>query len=107
MKPGKRLYTKQRDKPRINKLDIMLIVLLATTLLFIAVIVWLFYLFQAVPDSLVAGFFAMAGGECGVLGWIKSGKERRRERGYELEDREYNEKHEKEDKTDENTDVSG
>lgn len=101
MKPGKRLYTKPRDKPRVNKLDIFLLAILITTLIFIAVMTATFWRFQAVPDSLVAGFFAMVGGECGILGWIKSSKERRRERGYELEDREYNEKHKKEDENDE------
>lgn len=78
-----------KKKPSVNKIDKMLALLFLTVLIFIAAMTRVFCVYGAVPDSLVVGFFAMSGGECGVLGWIKQSKERRRERQYELEDREY------------------
>lgn len=38
---------------------------------FVAVMIWLFYLYQTVPDALVYSFFGLFTGELGVLGWIK------------------------------------
>lgn len=40
-----------------------------------------------VPSELIAGVFALAGGECGIMGWIQTTKTRKQERRYELEDR--------------------
>ena len=40
-----------------------------------------------IPDTLCTCVFAALGGECGVRGWIKTTKERLRERKYEIEDR--------------------
>ncbi|MBQ9428627.1 MAG: hypothetical protein IJU41_03675 [Clostridia bacterium] len=40
-----------------------------------------------IPDTLCTCVFAALGGECGVMGWIKTTKERLRERKYEIEDR--------------------
>lgn len=42
----------------------------------------------AIPDTLVTCVFAALGGECGIMGWIKTSKDRRRERTWEIEDRE-------------------
>ena len=41
-----------------------------------------------IPDTLCTCVFAALGGECGVMGWIKTTKERLRERKFEIEDRE-------------------
>ena len=40
-----------------------------------------------IPDTLCTCVFAALGGECGAMAWIKTSKERRRERKWELEDR--------------------
>ncbi|MBP3577716.1 MAG: hypothetical protein J6K15_06365 [Lachnospiraceae bacterium] len=40
-----------------------------------------------VPGELIAGVFTIAGGECGIMGWIQTTKTRKMERQYELEDR--------------------
>ena len=47
-------------------------------------------------DTLCTCVFAACGGECGVMGWIKTTKERQRERSFELEDREHEEQRQKE-----------
>ena len=44
-----------------------------------------------VPSELIAGVFTLAGGECGIMGWIQTTKTRKQEREYELEDRKLNE----------------
>ena len=40
-----------------------------------------------IPDTLVTCVFASLAGECGIMGWIKTSKERKRERKWEIEDR--------------------
>ena len=46
-----------------------------------------------VPDTLVNCVFAALAGECGIMGWIKTSKEKNKDRKWILEDR----KQEKED----------
>lgn len=77
-------------------MDVILAVIAVFLLLFIVVMVWLYYQTGAIPDTLCTCVFAACGGECGVMGWIKTTKERQRERSFELEDREHEEKRQKE-----------
>ena len=65
-----------RRKKKAGVMNIALIILLIVTLIFTAVMIYLFMQYQAVPDTLITCFFAVAGGECGVLGWIKTAKEK-------------------------------
>ena len=83
-----------KEKKSVRTMDIILAVIAVFLLLFIVVMVWLYYQTGAIPDTLCT--FAACGGECGVMGWIKTTKERQRERSFELEDREHNEKIQKE-----------
>lgn len=41
-----------------------------------------------IPDTLVQCFYSMMGFECGILGWIKTAKEKHRERKRRREDAE-------------------
>lgn len=70
-----------------NKLDWILALVGALTIAFVVSMIFVFCRYGAVPDSLIAGVFALVGGEAGICGWIKSAKERKRERKWELEDR--------------------
>lgn len=79
-------------KRQIRTMDVILAIIAAFLLLFIVVMVWLYYKTGAIPDTLCTCVFAACGGECGVMGWIKTTKERQKERQYELEDREHEEK---------------
>ena len=85
-----------KGKKSIRTMDVILAVIAVFLLLFIVVMVWLYYQTGAIPDTLCTCVFAACGGECGVMGWIKTTKERQRERSFELEDREHNEKIQKE-----------
>lgn len=80
----------KKAKITLNKIDIFLALVLALVIAFIIAMIWLFTQYMMIPDSLVAGVFALAGGECGILGWIKHSKERAKDREWQLEDREYN-----------------
>ena len=81
--------TKQRKNRR--TMDVILGVIACFLLLFIVVMIWLYYRTGAIPDTLCTCVFAACGGEFGVMGWIKTTKERNRDRRYELEDREHEE----------------
>lgn len=83
-------------KKQLRTMDVVLMVIAVFLLLFIAVLLWLYYRTGAIPDTLCTCVFAVCGGECGVMGWIKTTKERQRERSFELEDREHEEKRQKE-----------
>ena len=47
-----------------------------------------------IPDTLVTCVFAALGGECGAMAWIKTAKERNKERKWEVEDRTHAEERE-------------
>ena len=85
-----------KGKKNVRTMDVILAVIAVFLFLFIVVMVWLYYRTGAIPDTLCTCVFAACGGECGVMGWIKTTKERQRERSFELEDREHNEKIQKE-----------
>lgn len=70
-------------------MDKILLLLAVFLLIFVSVMIWLYYRTGAIPDTLCTCVFAICGGECGVMGWIKTTKERLRDRKYELKDREY------------------
>lgn len=79
-------------KGQIRTMDVVLASIAVFLLVFVAVMVWLYYMTGGIPDTLCTCVFAACGGECGVMGWIRTTKERFRDRQYELEDREYEEK---------------
>lgn len=79
-------------KKQIKTMDVILAVIAVFLFLFIVAMVALYYITGAIPDTLCTCVFAACGGECGVMGWIKTTKERQRDRKYELEDRENEEK---------------
>ena len=68
-------------------MDRILAVLFAFLLIFVVSMIVTYLCTGGIPDTLCTCVFAFCGGECGVMGWIKTTKERKRERRYELEDR--------------------
>ena len=72
--------------PHIGTMDfILLIVFLCLTVFTIAMIA-LFTVYGSVPDTLITCVFATLGGECGILGWIKTTKEKKQDRRWQLAD---------------------
>lgn len=84
---GKRTQAKTKGrKKRMGTMDfILLIVFLCLTVFTIAMIV-LFTVYGSVPDTLITCVFATLGGECGILGWIKTTKEKEQDRRWQLAD---------------------
>lgn len=74
-------------KSKIGVMDIILIIVGISLLAFTIAMIQLFREYGAVPDTLVTCVFAALGGECGIMGWIKTTKERNKERKWEVEDR--------------------
>lgn len=78
-------------KKQKRTMDIILIFIAIFLLAFIVIMLVLYYITGAIPDTLCTCVFTVCGGECGIMGWIKTTKERQ----YELEDRKYQEGMEK------------
>ncbi len=79
---------KKAGKFEINKMDIILIIIAVTLFIFTWKMISLFEAHMAVPDTLITCVFGVCGGECGVMGWIKTSNERHRDRKWQLEDEE-------------------
>ena len=81
----------RKEKKKVRTMDVVLAIIAVFLLLFIVTMLVLYYITGAIPDTLCTCVFAICGGECGVMGWIKTTKERQKDRQYELEDRKYRE----------------
>jgi predicted nucleic acid-binding Zn ribbon protein len=79
------------SKKQTRTMDVVLTFIAVFLLAFIVVMIVLYYITGAIPDTLCTCVFAVCGGECGVMGWIKTTKERQRDRKYEIEDRNHQE----------------
>lgn len=78
-------HMEKRSK-RLGTMDIILIIVAVVLLIFTAVMIYLFAICGSIPDTLCTCVFAVLGGECGVMGWIKTNKDRIRDRQWEKED---------------------
>ena len=83
-----------KKKIHIGTMDIILIVIAIALFSFTVEMIHLYEETSMIPDTLVTCVFACLGGECGAMAWIKTAKERNRDREWELEDRDHNEKRE-------------
>lgn len=90
MKCGKRLSElsdTNRKRPKIGAMDVILIIVGIALLAFTLSMIGIFEEKGSVPDTLVTCVFATLGGECGIMGWIKTNKDRNKERQWEQEDK--------------------
>lgn len=81
----------RQSKPKPNKMDIILLIVGVILLSFTVTMIIIYVKTGSVPDTLITCVFAALGGECGAMAWIKTAKERRQERKWQLEDEERNE----------------
>lgn len=88
-RPKSQQMFRKREKrcSGVKTMDVILIIMGVFLLLFTVCMIIFFCLYGAIPDTLVTCVFATLAGECGIMGWIKTSKERYRERKWELEDR--------------------
>lgn len=90
-----RVKAKAAKQPKhIKTMDIILLVVAVALLAFTIEMIALFKETGMIPDTLVTCVFAALGGECGAMAWIKTAKERNKERKWETEDRDHMEKRE-------------
>ena len=57
-------------------MDLILILVGGSVVVFTIVMIWLYLLTGAIPDTLCTCFFIACTGECGFMGWIKKAKTR-------------------------------
>lgn len=82
----------------VKTMDVILVIVGVLLISFTITMIVMFVKYGAIPDTLCTCVFAALGGECGVMGWIRTTKDRQRDRSYELEDREYLERKEKDER---------
>lgn len=75
---------KRLKKPKTS--TVALIVVAVYILWFTDRMIGLYEATGAIPDTLVTCVFAICGGECGALGWIRTSKEKYRDRKWGVED---------------------
>lgn len=71
---------------RLGVMNIILIICGGALLVFTLEMISLFKQCGAIPDTLVNCVFIALTGECGIMGWIKTTKEKNRERMWRKED---------------------
>lgn len=76
----------KKPKKSVGTMNVILVIVGVCLLVFTVYMIELYKLYGAVPDTLVTCVFACLGGECGVMGWIKTSKDKRQEREWTLED---------------------
>lgn len=73
-------------------MDIILVVMAVLLVAFTLKMILVFEQTGAIPDTLCTCVFAALGGECGVMGWIKTTKDKLTDRKWQIEDRTQSEK---------------
>lgn len=86
----------KRNKKCIRTMDLILIVVAILLISFTIAMIILFKKYGSVPDTLITCVFAALAGECGIMGWIKTTKEKNKEREWLLQDTKRNKKEKKE-----------
>ena len=81
-----------RKKKTFNKMDFFLLVDLLLIIIFTGIMIYLYITTLSIPDTLCVSVFGVLGGELGIMGWIKSNKDKAEARKNELADRKYFEK---------------
>lgn len=89
---------KQKDAKHIGVMNVILVIVAVSLVVFTAVMIHTFRTYGSIPDTLCTCVFSVLGGECGAMAWIKTNKERYRDRDWEIEDRKHYEEQSKNDK---------
>lgn len=80
---------------RFGVMNLILVIIGTALFAFTITVIDLFKNYGTIPDTLVTCVFGVLGTECGAMAWIKTSKEKNRDRKLELEDRKYYEDKEK------------
>lgn len=88
----KRRKRKSAARKKLKTMDIILVVMAVLLVAFTLKMILVFEQTGAIPDTLCTCVFAALGGECGVMGWIKTTKDKLTDRKWQIEDRAQSEK---------------
>lgn len=77
---------------RFGIMNLILVIIGVSTFFFVLKMINLFELYGCLPDALITCYFAVIGGECGIMGWIKTTQEKKQERQWLIEDQKKAEK---------------
>lgn len=78
----------KRPSRSVGVMNIILVIVGVLLVTFTGIMIYLFRIYGSIPDTLCTCVFAALGGECGIMGWIKTTKDRYKEREWEQEDKE-------------------
>ena len=78
---------KKSSRKSIGTMNVILIIVGVFLVAFTLKLISLFEIYGMVPDTLVNCVFVALAGECGIMGWIKTSKEKNKDRRWQLEDR--------------------
>lgn len=82
---------KAAKKPKkIRTMDVILVIVAIMLVAFTIEMIKIFRETGMLPDTLCTCVFAALGGECGAMAWIRTSKDRKQTREWELEDRDQN-----------------
>nr|UVN00481.1 MAG: hypothetical protein [Bacteriophage sp.]UWG90093.1 MAG: hypothetical protein [Bacteriophage sp.] len=76
-----------KKKKGIGVMNIILIIVGVSLFSFTIAMIQVFREYGAIPDTLVTCVFAALAGECGIMGWIKTTKERKQDRAWQQQDK--------------------
>lgn len=85
-------HTKKKDKSKeeyerqLRTMDVILVIVAVMLVTFTITMIVLFKQTGAIPDTLCTCVFACLGTECGAMAWIKTTKDRYRDRKWDKED---------------------
>lgn len=81
---------------KLKTMDIILVVVALALVTFTLEMIAIFKETGTIPDTLCTCVFAALGGECGAMAWIKTTKERKKDREWQREDQDREERLQKE-----------
>lgn len=81
---------KDKQKKEIRTMDLILVIVGLLLISFTVSMILIFRKYGSVPDTLITCVFAALAGECGIMGWIKTTKEKHKDREWFLEDEKRN-----------------
>lgn len=75
-----------KTKSPVGTMNIILVIVAVVLLVFTSAMIYIYINYGSIPDTLCTCVFAVLGGECGAMAWIKSAKEKYKEREWQKED---------------------
>ncbi len=82
-------HSEKSKSPQKNKIGVMDFILAFTAvalIAFTALMAHIFMVYGSIPDTLCTCVFSVLGGECGIMGWIKTNKDKLQKRQWDKED---------------------